>query len=282
MLTIYERTRTGINIREGSPKSTGYLSKLYSMKNVPPEEAEDIEKEFFAPADNAAEKAMHALCNGRTIYKDHLREAWAKYVVGLLIRCPEDLELMRENWLNYIVNVPPHWELAYAQTRAPSDPVTLAEKLKLMTPAAGEKSMFRAFRNLFDQKNVLAFVKKMRWQVWDLSGADKKLLTSDRPVIRTNGLQQAGGHIALAIGPTKLFVAARDIATMGKLEKMSRNVVVRNYNKQVVEGASGLVYAADRSQTPFIKKHIGTNPQVRIAHGFFDKPRVVTITEEDL
>lgn len=282
LLTIYEITENGLHIRRGSPKSTGYLSKLYSMKGVPPEEAADIEKEFFAPADTLAEKAMHALGSGRTVYKDNLREAWAQFIVGLLIRCPEDLKLMRENWLNYLVDVPAHWELAYAETRQPGEPATLAEKIKLMTPEAEEKSMFRAYLNLFNHQNVLRFVKKMRWSVWDVSGANQKLLTSDRPVIRTNGLRQTGGHIALAIGPTKLFLAARDIPTMNDLRKMTSNAVVRNYNKQVVEGSGGFVYAADCSQTTFVKRWIGTNPQPRIAHGFFGKRRVVRIIDKDM
>jgi hypothetical protein len=282
LLTIYERTENGLRIREGSPKSTGYLSKLYSMNRVPPEEQADIEKEFFAPADTLAEKAMHALTNGRAIYKDSFREAWAKYVVGLLIRCPEDLALMRENWLNYVVDVPPHWELAYAETRQPGEPATLADKIKLMTPGDEERSMFRAYLDLFNHQNVLNFVKKMRWCVRDVSGASLKLLTSDRPVIRTNGLKQAGGHIALAIGPTKLFLAARDILSMHELQKMTPNAVVRNYNKQVVEGSGGFVYAADRSQTSFVERWIGTNPQRRIAHSFFDHKRVIRIIDEDM
>lgn len=281
-LAIYELTENGLYVREGAPKSTGYLSKLYSMKSVPSEEAEDIEKEFFAPADTLAEKAMHALGNGRTIYNDNLREAWAKYIVGLLVRCPEDLELMRANWLDYLIQVPAHWELAYSASRQPGDSPTLADKIKLITPERAEKSMFRAYLNLFDHRNVLNFVKRMRWGVWDVSSASQKLLTSDRPVIRTNGLQQAGGHIALAIGPTKLFLGARDISTMEELRKMTPNVVVKNYNNQVVGGSVRFVYAVDRSQTDFIKKWIGTNPQRRIAHGFFEKQRVLKITEKEM
>ncbi|AJD40774.1 hypothetical protein C9413_27540 [Rhizobium sp. SEMIA 4085] len=111
------------------------------MKSVPPEEAADIEKEFFAPADTLAEKAMHALGSGRTIYKDNFREAWAQYIVGLLIRCPEDLELMRENWLNYVIDVPAHWELAYAETRKPGEPAALADKIKLMTSVSSKRSL---------------------------------------------------------------------------------------------------------------------------------------------
>jgi hypothetical protein len=282
LLTIYEQTENGLRIREGSPKSTGYLSKLYSMKRVNPEDEVDIEKEFFAPADTVAEKAMHALANGRTIYKDSFREAWAKYVVGLLIRCPEDLALMRENWLNYVVDVPPHWELAYAETRQPGEPATLAEKIKLITPGEEEKSMFRAYLGLFNHQNVLNFVKKMRWSVLDVRGANQTLLTSDRPVVRTSGLRQPGGHIALAIGPTKLFLAAKDIPAMNHIRKMTTNAVVRNYNKQVVEGSGGFVYAADRKQTAFVNRWIGTNPQRRIAHGFFDKQRIVRIMDEDM
>lgn len=279
LLTIYQGSENGLSVRKGAPKSTGYLSKLYSMKNVPVEDAANIENEFFAPADNLAERAMHALRNGRAIQDNKFRLAWAQFVLGLLIRCPEDLDLLRENWLDYLIEVPPHWETLYAQTRNPGDPATLNEKLKTMPPAAEETSMFRAFLQLFSHEKVLKFVQTMRWFVLDVNAANWSLLTSDRPVIRTNGLQNPGGHIALAIGPTKLFCGARDIQTENNIRQITPNALVRTYNRQVVEGAARFVYSIDRDQDTFIARRFGKNPQKRIAAKFFERQRTVRIIE---
>ncbi|WP_226622544.1 DUF4238 domain-containing protein [Brucella anthropi] len=281
LLTIYQGSEDGLSVRKGAPKSTGYLSRLYSMKNVPVEDAADIEREFFAPADNLAERAMHALRNGRLIYGNNFREAWAQFVMGLLIRCPEDLDLLRGNWLNYLVEVPPHWETIYNQTRKPGDPTTLAEKLKTVSPAAEESSMFRAFLHLFNHQNVLNFVKSMRWFVLDVTAANWSLLTSDRPVVRTNGLQNPGGHIALAIGPTKLFCGALDIQTEKNIRRITPNALVRTYNRQVVEGAARFVYSLDRDQDTFITRWFGKNPQQRIVAKFFERQRTVKILDKD-
>lgn len=281
LLTIYQLTDEGVRTREGAPKSTGYLSKLYSMRNVPPEDAADIEKEFFAPADNMAEKAMHALLRGNTLYNDHYRMAWTQYVMGLLIRCPEDLNLIRENWMNYLIQVPPQWELAYSETKKPDDPQTLAEKIKQLTPSAEEKTMFRAYLNLFNHVEVMKFVKNMRWCVIDVSAANWPLLTSDRPVIRTNGLDISNGHLALAISPTKLFCAARDQETARWLRQVSPNVIVRNYNHQVVAGAARFVYAINRDQTSFVTRWIGKDPQRRLVQGFFRHKRIVRLVDEN-
>lgn len=280
LLTIYQLTEAGVYAREGAPKSTGYLSKLYSMENVPPEDAADIEKEFFAPADNLAERAMHALLKGNTLHDERYRVAWTQYVMGLLIRCPEDLKLIRENWMNYLIQVPPHWELAYNETRRHDDPLTLAEKIKQVTPAAKEKSMFRAYLSLFNHANVINFVKNMRWFVKDVSTANWTLLTSDRPVSRTNGLDVPYGHLALAISPTKLFCAARDQETARWLRQAPPNVIVRNYNHQVTAGAVRFVYSINRDQTSFVNRWIGTDPQRRLVEGFFKSDRVVKLVDE--
>ena len=141
--------------------------------------------------------------------------------------------------------------------------------------------MFRAFLHLFRHQNVLNFVQSMRWFVLDVEVANWSLLTSDRPVIRTNGLQNPGGHIALAIGPTKIFCGASDIQTEKDIRRITPNALVRTYNRQVVEGAARFVYSLNCDQEVFITRWFGKNPQQRIAAKFFERQRTVRIIDKD-
>lgn len=277
---MYEKRSHGIFVKERAPKATGYRSKLYSMRTVRKEIAKNYEKEFFEPTDTHAERAMFVLQQGKYVYRPELRLAWARFMSSLLLRCPEDLELFRKNWSNYILETPPAWEELYAATRKPDEPPTLAEKLKGIPDDESEIRMFRAFIGLIDHQNVLHYIKGMRWGVMDVGSANHKLLTSDRPVIRTGGLKQESGHIALAISPTKLFVGANDYQTLNYIKGISANQLVRENNRQVVEGAMTFVYAHDRSQTAYIEKRFGTNPQPRLFDKFFrDRKRVIKLID---
>lgn len=281
-LVIFEKTAWGLDVRDGSPKSTGYQSKLYATLTIPQEVAPDFEKEFFEPADTQAERAMFILGRGKEVYKDNLRDEWAKFISGLLLRCPEDVENFRLNWTKYRVEVPAAWELRYSETRQPNDPPTLAEKVRAIPDTTSELRMFRGFIELISNKNVNAFIKKMRWATIDTSRATQRLLTSDRPVLRTNGLNKRNGHVVLAIGPTRLFVAAFDGPSMSLIKQVAVSDLVRRYNKQIVQGAARYVYADDRSQARFVMKHIGTRPQPRLVEKFFlNRDRVIRLVDSD-
>ena len=80
----------------------------------------------------------------------------------------------------------------------------------------------------------------------------------------------AGGHLALPIGPRKLFVAARDDAALRPILAMTRRQLVRECNRQMCDYAVKFVYGVDDSQLSFVGKHFATK----------DQPRVVQASEQ--
>ncbi len=61
----------------------------------------------------------------------------------------------------------------------------------------------------------------MRWMATGVSGAEPlAYLTSDRPVIMTNGLAHTEAHIALPISPTAFFLATRTDAILNQIKSI--------------------------------------------------------------
>lgn len=87
------------------------------------------------------------------------------------------------------------------QIRGENNPPTFAEYVRQPAIFEVEKHLFDIFYSLVDNPGVGNKINETMWRVVDVPACCHPLLTSDRPVIRTNGLARKGGHIALPIGP---------------------------------------------------------------------------------
>jgi hypothetical protein len=101
----------------------------------------------------------------------------------------------------------------------------------------------------------------MQWAVKSVRGAKHPLLTSDRPVIMTNGLAKPTDHLALPISPTLLFFATNSKETYNSIASMTSNKLVETANNKVSEQAIKYVYAVDNSQLRFVANRLGKRVQ---------------------
>jgi hypothetical protein len=100
------------------------------------------------------------------------RVGWARFLYSMIICTPEHIERIR--------------------ARSPKFKVTSPPQALLPT--------------LINCKLVVAhIVQKMTWHAIDFSDSGLRLLTSDRPLIMSNGLSGDDAHIALPISPTRLY-----------------------------------------------------------------------------
>jgi len=96
-------------------------------------------------------------------------------------------------------------------------------------------------------------------------------MTSDRPVVRTNSLDHRDGHIALAIGPRRLFMAAKETELVDRVNRLSPKVAIEEYNQMVVEGACKFVYATNDVSLRFVQNRMARNPQRRLMQALAER-----------
>jgi hypothetical protein len=98
----------------------------------------------------------------------------------------------------------------------------------------------------------------MVWGVVAVEYRTFPLLTSDRPLIMTNGLDRPDAHILMPISPTRVFAAAATQETLRKIINIaSRSTFAKTINDRVTSQARKYVYGTDDTQLRFVANRLG-------------------------
>jgi hypothetical protein len=97
---------------------------------------------------------------------------------------------------------------------------------------------------------------RLIWQVFELYGT-KTFLTGDRPIIMTNGMVNPDSHLAIPIGPRKLFVAAADNRILREIRRGTSDQLADFTNDIIVRQARKFCIGADDSNLEFFSARFG-------------------------
>ncbi len=250
------------------PEGTGWADQLYALEGFPEDIRQAVEQRFFSPIDSAAAEALAAMESGNKL-SERLKAAWTTFLVSLLLRMPEDIAALR----SYFRDVSDGDRSAYYAARTSKDPETIEEILnKPKNRRYIEREMFRNFTNMIQNEKLRTVIFEMEWKVRTFAGDPHNLLSSDRPIIHSNGILKPECHLALPIGPTRLFVASSDREWLKRFAAEPERSVVKIANRLVVSDARRFVFATDEQQSRFINQHFGTDRQPSIIEALVNAP----------
>lgn len=265
-LIVYSKPHDIVIDRRLHPDATGYHVDLYSLRGT--QKRTEIEDSFFKPVDVYAHQALKMLVRSQDKYgwTMEMRSNWTRFIMSLLFRCPYDLEIFRQIWKNKYTQTNSKIENDYAQIKIDGAPATLKEYLSSLSEFTVENSMFRVYQNLIENEHVGSYINSMLWCVIDTSKSNLSLLTSDCPVLRTNGIQYAKSYIVMPIGPTHLFLAANNNEVLLNFKRIPVRDLVMEMNRSMVRGARKYVYASEitKKEFDFVKLNFGQSPQARL------------------
>lgn len=238
------------------PAATGFQRDLYAFSDLPPDQAQHIERVFFDYADRVASQALQKhLASDKRPWSSELRSAWSRFVIGLHLRHPDAIaELRAASKASWDQN---HDESqrAYEELRKPDDPPTFEQYIEKNFPLTPTKAFLNMIIKVIDNQKIGAHINSMHWGVVDLSAAGVPLLTSDRPV-EISRLKDKKGIVSIPISPALLFVAANIPQTLQSIARTRPRKVAKSVNRYVVLRARRFVYAPDKSQEPFIHRYM--------------------------
>jgi Protein of unknown function (DUF4238) len=241
---------------------------LYTIQGLPPEAAQVLVRRFMKAVDQRASDALDGLLNGSNLSNltVNQKSAWSRFMMSLIQRTPE-----KTSWIAQVVgqlyderlsNV----EANYETFRESSDPATFAEFKAGMHPNAREIAKVQALQTIMDLPNVGAAINEMHWGVATLHDLRPRFLTSDRPVVMTNGLGFPMSHIIMPISPRALFIATKTSVKLTLLRQaLYEGTLLDHVNHIVAAQARKYVYFCDDSQLPFIEDRLGRYPAQFIA-----------------
>lgn len=259
-LCEYSRPYDVVKPRRTHPDGTGYVRGLYTLPDAPPGQEHIIETQLMGSVDDSASKA-HArmLEDGNSIGRLDVRVAlgWCQFLYSLMVRNPEHLLLIKQKLAEMPMEILENVRDDYSSIRGPDDPATFDEFKANFSNNPISIPPARVLLNILNSKRVARTFATMKWVTKTIVNPQHTLLTSDRPVIMTDGLDRSDAHIVLPISPKMLFIAAKEEPTLHQITSMNDKELVRITNDRVAAQAYTYVYGVDDKQLRFVSKRLG-------------------------
>jgi hypothetical protein len=234
-LCEYKRRHHGVLPKRVFPDKTGYQHGLYNVQGLPPTDRQYVEKKYMSRVDSEAAISLTAMLDETlppSDFSPRMKVAWARFLYSLTFRSPNVIKRLQAQM---------DQQIAEGKIKQPEIPFVAAE----------------VFPSMLGSPDVVKELVGMNWVTSNLGQARNMLLTSDRPVIMTNGLLHAEAHIAVPVSPRSFFLAYRTDEMFQLIAAMSQDDLVAMINDKVVRQAVEFVYAFDDSQTDFIAARFG-------------------------
>jgi hypothetical protein len=257
-LCEYCRRHKGVRARMCHPAGSGYMPGLYTISDVAPEIADHTEKVFLQSVDAGAAEALRRMCLPEpALWTSELKSDWIRFVMSLMHRSPERVAYLKRKVEAEYPKLLEEFRVNYSTRRQPGDPDTFEEFEAKMAPNPSGRASAVLLQMLMNSERVGEHIGGMRWHVLTLGNPPEPFLTSDRPVIMTNGLTGPDAHLALPLSPNHLFLAVNDDRVLRTVQAMDPREVLNNVNNKVCVQAKKYVYGKDSSQLPFVEPRLG-------------------------
>lgn len=245
------RKETRVVPRDTAPGGTAYKYDLYSLPGDDPAFLNIIEEKVMGATDRHAAEAHVRLLSGIDEEWDgKQRSSWSRFIMSLIHRNPEKVEWLHktaEGWLTKIAQSELEWGPRVSTLRK-TDP-TFVRKLALQT-----------LEEIMDLKVVGDQINGMHWAATTIPDRSGSFLTSDRPVVMSDGIKYPDSLILLPISPRTIFSAANSESVPDRLAKMPPSLLVTQVNDVVASQAAKFVYGQDDSQLRFVENRLGRLP----------------------
>ncbi len=255
------RRHEGVVARPTFPAGTGYVPGLYKNPIAAPGEEYVIETKLMSSIDDRAAKALQGMMvDGEAPGKLDTPEAlgWCQFLYSLLVRNPDHLLLIKQKLATMDQGeVLENIRDIYPTIRGPNDPEDFDDYKAKFLENPVEVPAIRVLPELVSSKRVVRVLTSFKWQTATVNHARHPLLTSDRPIIMTNGLNKQDAHIVLPISPRRLFIATKNEETFQYFREMNPNELAQAVNNQVCQQARKFVFGSDVSQLRFVANRLG-------------------------
>ncbi len=259
-LCEFSRPHRNVIDRRKHPAAVGYSPNLYTVEGYDGHPDASLETEFFAPVDQAADRAIAWLVARPTEPMPLLlRRAFTGLLLSFLHRTPDRIEqiiagLVRE--------VDTHFA-AIARRPIEDQVKDLPEGIDLETARtevrrqAEVRDWAKSLVAVINSQTVGQHAINMHWYVKQISQSADNFLTSDKPLVHYNGVGHVNGNIALTLSPKHLFVATNNCKTAYNILDVSDDFLVRRVNHELCCLARKFVYGTSAAYLGFIERRLG-------------------------
>jgi hypothetical protein len=182
-----------------------------------------------------------------------MKQAWTRFLMSLHVRTPGGVEQITTQGAEALREILIKDPEEYIAVRKPDDPPTLVEWVEQYAPALIDNYGKSILPGIVTHQAIGNEIIRMQWMV-GMYGATPDILTCDRPLYLSPGVNDPRCVIALPLSPSAIFFASRDPSILDKLMRMERSALIRAINESVVTQAARYVYGAHDRQANFVER----------------------------
>jgi hypothetical protein len=242
---VYSRPYKDADVQRKHPKGVGYQRDLYTVTNTDAAVATYLERQFFKVTDDLAAKALSVIEAGQWGPMDTTtRSGWTRFIMSLLHRNPEQVGRFLQIVSEYVAVIKPHYENLYNNKKDANHLATFDEFWQDILPEVIGRRWINLIQTTIDSKSVGEHFNHLVWRVLDFKSS-YTFLTGDRPIIMTNGMIKIDSHLAIPIGPRKLFIAAHTTELADAFTRDKADNVIAFVNDKIVRQARRFCIGVD-------------------------------------
>ena len=262
LVVEYSRPHRELVVHSKTPKATGFQKHLYTLVGLPTGKQSVLEDVVLKQIDQIASDALDFMIGNSTGGEDippKLRDGWSRFLMSLMHRGPTKLAALKTKSLAYLAEQLPRLERDYPNFKEPSDPNDFAQMAAILKRDMTEVTWAKLFESLMDNPTVGSFLNAMHWSIATVGNPEHHLLTSDHPLVMTNGIEHVEGYVIVPIGPSQIFIAVNSEAMAREFAKTDPYYLVPKLNDTMVKQAVSFVYDTDDRQKRFIANRFRMN-----------------------
>jgi hypothetical protein len=256
---IAKPTNMPVKPRMTYPDGTGYIRGLYTFPTLPSAIASALEERFLLQADNDAFTALQQLVRGNANINAEQRCGWSRFIMTLIHRTPQAIvryaAKLKAEYPAYIEKLLIEMPKELRNSTTPE----ITERLRAgLSHAALERMLFHSLRTMMDSEFLGNALNCMSLIVLEFDNSHHPLLTSDRPIVMTNGLNKTDSHMVIPISPRRLVVMANKIEVLRQIEELARSGgLAQRMNNRMARQARKYVYGTDDQALKFVEERLG-------------------------
>ncbi|WP_243445629.1 DUF4238 domain-containing protein [Sphingosinicella microcystinivorans] len=203
--------------------------------------------------------------------------AWARFLMSLLHRHPARIALLRQAVELNMDETVESVRQQYPSLRGKDDPESFEEYIANSRGRLQDGVLALLLTRIVDSEKVGNALLAMTWAVGAAQRTRFRFLTSDRPLMTSNGLGHRESLLVLPISPQSYFIAARRTETIETFRLNKPDDVIAGVNHAICLQAEEFVIGHDEAQKRFVDNRLGgspLHPVVRDSRGsiFWENP----------
>ena len=257
-LVEFKRRHGKVEGRWTAPKGTGYRPGLYTIPDAADGRKNLVESRYLHRVDTDGSKCLDAALGPTAEIPLERASQWARFIMRMMRGSPDKLEETEAKARFDAAENPHRYQAEWEKVRRPGDPQTWEEGFQTLDEAALRGFGARALPKMSDLPGVGQAIIDMRWSVMRRLDRRFPMLTSDKPVITSNGLGKPDAYVLLPISPEVLFMATKSEATRQNfVHQFETGELIEKLNHLVTVQAHEFVYANSTVALAFVEERLG-------------------------